>query len=68
MATNINKVFSGYQPCQLVKNHRRFRDHLCPHQGYDDTALMTGSAMVPETSVIFKQLTRLIAREDVIIV
>jgi hypothetical protein len=26
----INKIFSGYQPCQLVKN-RRFRDQLRPH-------------------------------------
>jgi hypothetical protein len=31
MVTNISKIFSGYKPCQLVKNHRRFRDHLCPH-------------------------------------
>jgi hypothetical protein len=27
--SNVSKMFSGYQPCQLVKN-------LCPHhQGYD---------------------------------
>jgi hypothetical protein len=30
-----NKIFSGYQPCRLVKNHRRFGDHLRPRcQGY----------------------------------
>jgi hypothetical protein len=23
-----NKVFAGHQPCQVVKIHRRFRDHL----------------------------------------
>jgi hypothetical protein len=49
-ATNINKIFSGYQPCQLVKNHQRFRE------------------MVPETSVVFNQLARLMTREDFIIV
>lgn len=30
-ATNVNKIFSSYQTCQLVTNHRRFRDHMCPH-------------------------------------
>jgi hypothetical protein len=40
MATGVNKIFSGYQPCQLVKNHRRFRDYLrLHHQGCDVTAL-----------------------------
>jgi hypothetical protein len=34
--TNINEVFSGYQACQFIKNHQRFRGHLCPyHQGND---------------------------------
>jgi len=34
--TNINKIFLGYQPRQLVKNYWCFRDHLYPyHQGYD---------------------------------
>jgi hypothetical protein len=27
----VNKIFSGSQPCQLVKNYGRFRYHLCPH-------------------------------------
>jgi hypothetical protein len=31
------------------------------------SALMKGTAMFPETSVIFNHLTRLIAREDFII-
>jgi hypothetical protein len=36
MATNFNKMFSGYQLCHLIKNYRRFGNHLCPHhQGYD---------------------------------
>jgi hypothetical protein len=28
-----NKMFSGYQPCQLVERRKkqRFKDHLCPH-------------------------------------
>jgi hypothetical protein len=34
---NRNKIFSGYKLCQLVKSHRCFRDHLCPHhQGCND--------------------------------
>jgi hypothetical protein len=32
----------------------------------DHQTLMMGTEMVPETSVIFKQLTRLITREDFI--
>jgi hypothetical protein len=26
----VNKISSGYRPVRLVKNHRRFRDSLCP--------------------------------------
>jgi hypothetical protein len=26
-----NKIFSSYQPCQLVTNSWCFRDHLCPY-------------------------------------
>jgi hypothetical protein len=34
---SADKIFLGYWPCQLVKNHRSFRDHLCPHnQGLVD--------------------------------
>jgi hypothetical protein len=58
---NINKVFSGYQPCYFVKNHRRFRDHPCPHH-QDIIAMMMGQ-MVPETSVTFNELIWWIARE-----
>jgi len=40
MATNINKIFSGYQLCQLVNNYRRFMDH---HQSYDVTFTIKGT-------------------------
>jgi hypothetical protein len=30
-ASKADKIFSGYQPCQLVKNFRRFREHVCAH-------------------------------------
>jgi hypothetical protein len=34
-ATEINKVFSFYQPpFRVVENHRRFRDHLSPSSGH----------------------------------
>jgi hypothetical protein len=43
---------------------------ICPHhQGLNlmsHQTLMMGTAMVPETSVIFNQLTMLMAREDFI--
>jgi len=28
----LNKTFSGYEPCQMVKRRKskRFEDHLCP--------------------------------------
>jgi hypothetical protein len=32
MATEVNEIFSRFQPCQLVKNNRGIRDHLSPHQ------------------------------------
>jgi hypothetical protein len=51
-----DKIFSGYQQCQLVNNHKYFRDHLCHnHQGLRWSML-----------VIFNQLTWLISREDFI--
>jgi hypothetical protein len=49
---NVNKVFSGHRPCQFVKDHQRFRDHLCPHHQGN------------ETLVVFNEVTRLMARED----
>jgi hypothetical protein len=52
----------GYQPWQLVKN-LRFRDQFCPH--HQDQILIMGTELVPET-LIFNQLTRLIAQEDYI--
>jgi hypothetical protein len=27
-ASEVDKIFSGSQPCQLVKNFRRFREHV----------------------------------------
>jgi hypothetical protein len=27
----VNEIFSGCQPCLLVKDGRRFRDHLWPY-------------------------------------
>jgi hypothetical protein len=34
----FNKMYLGYQPCQLIKN-RHFKDHLRPHyQDYDVTS------------------------------
>jgi hypothetical protein len=44
---SINKVFSGYQACRLVKNHQRFRDQLCPHH----QGIALGTEIVPETLV-----------------
>jgi hypothetical protein len=46
-AIEVDKIFSGYQQYQLVKNYQHSRDHL-----YDQT-LMMGTEMVPEKSVIF---------------
>jgi hypothetical protein len=61
-----DEIFSDCQPCKLVKNSRHFRDHLCPHhQGQDHQTLVMGTQMVPETSVIYNQLTRLMAREQI---
>jgi hypothetical protein len=52
-AATVSKIFSGYQPCQLVKNNRRSWDRLYPY--YQE--VMSGAQMVPETSVTFSQLT-----------
>jgi hypothetical protein len=42
-----NKVFSSYQPCELVNNHR-FRDHPCPHhQGHNVTMCPARPTYVP---------------------
>jgi hypothetical protein len=37
--TKINIILPGYKPCQVVKNHRRFRDV---------TALMMSTEIFPE--------------------
>jgi hypothetical protein len=29
--SKVDKTFSGYQQCQLFKNHLRLSDHLCSH-------------------------------------
>jgi hypothetical protein len=31
MTAEVNEIFLGYLACQLFKNGRRFRDHICPH-------------------------------------
>jgi hypothetical protein len=36
-AATVNET-SGNQPCQLVKNSQRFRDHFCSH--HEDTILL----------------------------
>jgi len=35
-----NKIFPGYQPCQLVKRRKnqRFKDHLCPRLQITDVS------------------------------
>jgi hypothetical protein len=57
--TDINKIFLGYQLCQLIEN-QYFRDKLCPHL---HQILMMGMELVPET-LIFNKLAQLIAQED----
>jgi hypothetical protein len=99
----VDKIFSGCQPCQLVKTYRYLRDHLRPHhqrlmcqitdnsgtisvliitvwciklstfQGpppspssasdLSHRVLMMGTKMVPETSVLLNQSTRLVSRD-----
>jgi hypothetical protein len=78
-ATLYNKIFTGYQPCQLVKRrkNRRLKDHLLSSSSGTDVSygtdrfsrhistLNTRTEMVLETSVFspFSQLTRLVARD-----
>jgi hypothetical protein len=60
MAAKANIIFLGYQPCQLVKSDKRFRDHLC--RWYQD-----GEDKVPDTSlVLFNQLTQVMGRDFII--
>jgi hypothetical protein len=61
MVAKVDKIFSSYQPCQLVKNYGHFRDHLCPN--YQGLMSHQIPMMVPEMLVIFNQLTRLRAQE-----
>jgi hypothetical protein len=57
MAVNVNKISWATQPCQLVKNNRRFSDQLrLPFH-----ILMMGTDRAPASSVIFNQLTVLVA-------
>jgi hypothetical protein len=58
----VDKIFLGYELRQFVKNYWCFRDHLCPHH----QGLMRGTEMVPEMSVIFNQLSWLLALEEII--
>jgi len=55
--------------CPDRHTHTHTHTHTCPKSVFDRIpshiiALMIGTEMVPETSVMFKELTRLIARED----
>jgi hypothetical protein len=59
-AAKVDKTVSGFHPHRLVNNYRHFMDHVClHHQGLT-------SEMISETSLIFDQLTWLIALEDFI--
>jgi hypothetical protein len=31
LKASFTKIVSRYQTCQVVKNDRRFRDHVCPY-------------------------------------
>jgi hypothetical protein len=64
MAATFNIIFTGSQPCQLVKNYRRMRDYLGLH--HQDLILTTGQEMVPERWLIVNQLTQLTARGNFI--
>lgn len=37
IAAKVNKNFSGYQPCQMVKNYRHFKNHLYPYYLMSDS-------------------------------
>jgi hypothetical protein len=62
-ATEYGKVFSGYQPGQMVERckNQRFVEHLCPRP--------QGTSLVNQTLVFspLNHLARLIARENVIV-
>lgn len=60
MAGNVNKISWSTQPCQLVKNNRRFSDRLRLHRH----VLMMETDRAPETSAILNQLTVLVAWKD----
>jgi hypothetical protein len=54
----IDKIFSGSKSCQLAKNYPNISDNLSPlHQIL--MIMMKATEMLPETSVIFNQLTLL---------
>jgi hypothetical protein len=58
-------IFSGNKPCQLRTKAQRFGEHLrLRHQG--NIHLMMEAEMFSETLGFYPQLTRLVAREDVI--
>lgn len=58
-ATDMNKLFSGYQACQLVKNANVSETTSVP-------CGVTGDRGGPWNVDSFNQVTRLIAREDFI--
>jgi hypothetical protein len=53
MAAKVNKIFSGYELCQLVKNDLRFGDYLpiikCSNDSYRGfpQSLQVNSGIVP---------------------
>jgi hypothetical protein len=58
----INKIFWGYEPYQLIKNHQRFKDSVClHHQGF----WCHQKQMIHENRWFLTKLTRLISWEDV---
>jgi hypothetical protein len=61
----IRLIFTGYQPRQFSVLNRRFEDHL-GHHHHRSLMMMMMTEMVLETSIQYKHLMRLIAREDFI--
>jgi hypothetical protein len=60
-ATEVTEISTGYQAFQLLKSSQPFGDQLCPHQEVLIIILIMRMQMVSETSLMFNQLTMLIA-------
>jgi hypothetical protein len=52
MATQISKIFSGYQFCQLVKSHCRFTEHLSLSSRLLTWLLESGSKVTSEAPMV----------------